>query len=307
MYKNSLPTCPICLKSGEAYKFIRDHSSDDGDFSLLECTHTNVQFWVPFANPGSDWYVKKYGFDFLDKRTSPLRHSAEFFLKKYKKEINGKNILDIGCGTGEFLFFAKKLGANVYGIDFNNSALKYAASTYELDNLHLIKSIHDLNVLDLPKFDFISAFDVVEHLDNLAILFSLIEKRLLSDNGIFIFSTPNRARWFVESNHFDYPPNHLMRFDANSLEKIFNNFGFRLYFKKELDDIELFFDTIGSVVFRRQAKTMAGSRNNSKERSVTFSRDYIKKIGKKLILILSKIKEFFNCGNTLYGEATPKK
>ena len=58
--------------------------------------------------------------DFILKTPFRSPFSPFFFLKKY---ITNKNILDLGCGSGDLLYFLKKyLDANVvFGIDMNNN------------------------------------------------------------------------------------------------------------------------------------------------------------------------------------------
>jgi len=40
--------------------------------------------------------------------------------------FKNKNVLDIGCGTGNFAYKAAKSGAHVLGIDYSNEAIKIA-------------------------------------------------------------------------------------------------------------------------------------------------------------------------------------
>jgi hypothetical protein len=57
-------------------------------------------------------------------------------------------------------------------------------------------------------------------------------KGLLKEGGYIAGSVPNRERLFVEMDwkdyfHWDYPPNHFLRFSKPSLEKALNFSGFK--------------------------------------------------------------------------------
>lgn len=77
-----------------------------------------------------------------------------------------KNVLDIGCGEGTVThFLAQKLPqASVIGIDFSESGIGCARASYQLPNLSFV---HDLNSHALEKkYDLVTAFEVLEHVDN---------------------------------------------------------------------------------------------------------------------------------------------
>ena len=66
------------------------------------------------------------------------------------KEYAPKSLLDVGCGKGQFVEWAKNEGINAIGLDF--------ASGYGIQ----------ADLLDMPfsdnSFDIVTAFDVLEHL-----------------------------------------------------------------------------------------------------------------------------------------------
>jgi len=101
------------------------------------------------------------------------------------------NILDIGCGNGFFLRKLKEMGfKNLHGADIAN----YLSDKGEFSH-HVI----DLNLEKLPyeddSFDTVSAFQVLEHLENY-FLVGREAARILKPGGIFIFSIPNQFNIF---------------------------------------------------------------------------------------------------------------
>lgn len=69
--------------------------------------------------------------------------------------------------------------------------------------VNLVKEIHE-------RFDIISFFEVLEHLDN-PVRFIEHIRGLLKPGGHIIPSVPNRNSFLDTLAESDYPPNHLTR------------------------------------------------------------------------------------------------
>ncbi|MCX7953648.1 MAG: 50S ribosomal protein L11 methyltransferase [Bacteroidales bacterium] len=77
-----------------------------------------------------------------------------------KNNLNGKTVLDIGCGTGILSILCEKLGASkIVAIDIDENAINSTLNNIKLNNCKLIciykKSIKDLNLK--TNFDYILA------------------------------------------------------------------------------------------------------------------------------------------------------
>lgn len=114
-------------------------------------------------------------------------------------QMEGKHgrLLDIGCGTGGFLRFAKKQGFETYGFDASNAQAEYAGK--ELPNVRCAISVNDyLSQLDHPdlRFDVITLWDVLEHIREPREFLGQL-KSVLSEDGVFFCSVPNGgALWW---------------------------------------------------------------------------------------------------------------
>ncbi|GAH15828.1 unnamed protein product, partial [marine sediment metagenome] len=142
-------------------------------------------------NPGAEWYeslVRKSALNFVFSKL--LWQHREFFRDKVNY---GKRLLDIGCGLGAFLSKAKKRGYKVFGIDINRDTVAVAKKRYGLEGVYAIdeKELYDHFIF--KKFDVITFFEVLEHLDD-PTQFIVRVKKILKCGGYIVLSVPNRDR-----------------------------------------------------------------------------------------------------------------
>ena len=108
--------------------------------------------------------------------------------------LDGKRILDIGCGGGLFLTKARDLGAEVKGIELNDARAAYC------------KSRHNLDIAKYPienefwkkyygTFDFVTLWDVLEHV-NFPLATLQAASKLLKENGVLVLDTPARDSFY---------------------------------------------------------------------------------------------------------------
>lgn len=110
----------------------------------------------------------------------------------------GENVLDIGCGRGELLYYAIKKGANhALGIDYSQAAIELAQETIKRLPLESqskaeakVANIETLNFQ--KKYDVIFMIEIAEHMHDwqLEDTFSVIQN-ILSEKGRLIIMTPN--------------------------------------------------------------------------------------------------------------------
>ncbi len=81
-------------------------------------------------------YDNEYGTDYSD---AP-------YIDKFLESLNGKEILNIGCGLGNLTNYMNEHGFNVIGIDLSNEMLKIAKSQIYYKSITLI-----LHILHIKK------------------------------------------------------------------------------------------------------------------------------------------------------------
>ncbi|GAB4511985.1 MAG: hypothetical protein OHK0046_10830 [Anaerolineae bacterium] len=125
------------------------------------------------------------------------RLSAAFALAEVTP---GMTVLDVGCGRGEILRHCALLGADAYGIDYAEVAVKLSHQVLnDLEDREDIGktgiSLADAKKLPFPdhQFDRVLMFDVVEHLHPWELHEAMLEvHRVLKPEGRFIIHTaPN--------------------------------------------------------------------------------------------------------------------
>lgn len=100
---------------------------------------------------------------------------------------SGKKVLEVGCAIGAFSKLLKERGFNVTAVDISEFIIQIAKK---------LQGDIKFKVLDIEKraklnekYDFIFAFEVLEHLENPKKALSNI-KVFLNKNGVLVFSTP---------------------------------------------------------------------------------------------------------------------
>ena len=132
-------------------------------------------------------------------------------------------LLDVGCGTGDFLEFSKQKGWRVVGIEPNDQA---RAIANKKTNNSVYKTNHLLN-LENHSFDIITLWHVLEHLPNLEEHIAEF-KRLLKPNGTLIIAVPNYKSYDAKIYKtywaaFDVP-RHLWHFSKESIKILMETF-----------------------------------------------------------------------------------
>tara|TARA_R110001583_G_scaffold15522_3_gene63907 strand:- start:3004 stop:3864 length:861 start_codon:yes stop_codon:yes gene_type:complete len=218
----------------ELYLTCKDYTVSNKNFDLLYNSEFEMleTFPQPIGEELAGYYESSDYISHTDSKKSLIDKVYQlvksYTLKNKLKLINSfktedKNLLDIGCGTGDFLFTCKNAGWNVIGVEPNKSANNLAKSKISKDNNTVIFS--KVNEIVNIKFDVITLWHVLEHVPNLD-AYILELKSLLKPNGVLVVAVPNfrsyDAHYYKQFWAAFDVPRHLWHFSKNSIQQLFS-------------------------------------------------------------------------------------
>ena len=137
-----------------------------------------------------------------------------------KLNTKEKDLLDIGCGTGDFLVEAAKKSWNVTGIEPSAKAQQLAKTKLK----EQLQIFTDIDEIKNSNFDVITLWHVLEHVYDLDFFLKKL-KTLLKPNGIIIVAVPNFKSY--DAKHYKQfwaaydVPRHLWHFSKKAISNIF--------------------------------------------------------------------------------------
>jgi len=118
--------------------------------------------------------------------------------------VRNKRVLDLASGEGYGSNLLAKTAKQVVGIDIDEQTVRHAKNKYLLPHLDFkAGSILDVPIEGNGVFDVIVCFEALEHVDDHHKLLSEA-KRLLTPNGLFLVSTPNKML-YTDEPQFNNP------------------------------------------------------------------------------------------------------
>lgn len=107
-------------------------------------------------------------------------------------KINGKSILDIGCGGGIASESLTRCGGSVTGIDASTDAITCAEEHAKTQGLKIdYRNVPIEEFKSDIQFDLVLANDIIEHVEN-PMDFLAISGKFVKRNGLFVISTINK-------------------------------------------------------------------------------------------------------------------
>lgn len=230
--------CNLC--GGEETKIIQE---DEESYSVVKCKICGLVYVNP--QPTEEELASSYGKEYYREWIEKQRNARVSLwskrlkdLEKYKRRKSGEKslvLLDVGCGSGEFLEIAKEV-YEVYGTEISPFAVEYVKK-----NLGIEVYMGNLAALGLPpdRYDIVTIWHTLEHMSEP--LENLKEaKRILKDNGLLIVEVPNlnacieriiyrivkRKKMHLFSIYDKEP--HLFHFTPFTLKEILKRAGFQV-------------------------------------------------------------------------------
>jgi len=208
-----------------------------GKYRAEECANCGLMRLNPQPTDEelSDIYGPKY-FVFGDD-PSGLAHSSELksrtseyyldLLESYAQGPLAGDLLEVGCGHGDFLVKAAARGLSVVGVEYSAHSASMAADRLGANGEVVCGEIDQLMTLE-QRFDFIVFSDVLEHVRDPR-HFLQCAHALLREDGIAIAIVPSldsvSAR-LMKRRWMEFKPEHLWYFSRGTLTELLHSEGF---------------------------------------------------------------------------------
>jgi 2-polyprenyl-3-methyl-5-hydroxy-6-metoxy-1,4-benzoquinol methylase len=176
---------PTCLLCGSAERSLLFHLH----WPVVKCSSCGLVYAVR-QNPRDlaseyeeNYYRGEVYADYLAERTT-IRRNAQRSLSDLERFARGRDLLDVGCAAGFFLEAARDRGWRVRGVEVSD----YAASHARRLGLSVDVGSIEAPSLGPERFDVVTLWDTIEHLDRPDVAVCNIHKRL-RPGGLLVAST----------------------------------------------------------------------------------------------------------------------
>jgi len=142
--------------------------------------------------------------------------------------VPGKNVLDVGCGTGYGSALLAETASSVIALDTAPDALSYAIQHFRHPSTSHVQASYVQGSATAPpfrdhSFEIITAFEVIEHLSEWRD-FLKQARRVLTATGVLLVSTPNKL-YYAESRAHNGPnPYHVHEFEYAEFRQALSEF-----------------------------------------------------------------------------------
>ncbi len=257
--------CPVCdSKDYEKLFTGKDFLFSQKEFTVVRCESCKVIFTNPRIKEDqiSHYYFADY---------EPYKELRQHVIVQKAKNIFGqvfgnphweilkelqshevRSVLEIGPGSGKLLFFLKKHGFDVVGVEIDGDCVNRIRER----GIHCCQGDLDkvMDEIGSKKFDAVVLYHVFEHIyhpkETLRNIYNL-----LNDNGIIHLSIPNinsvEARLFGKYWTGIDLPRHIVHYSKNSIKQILIEAHFEVI-KLENEFFTSFLESLGFFLFKKR-------------------------------------------------------
>ena len=178
--------CTACKDSENIIVFRKD------SLSLRQCLKCGTVFLGGYSNeflPELYAYYDKYANLGKEEAFDPITGArCQDLLSWFSRFGIGREVLDVGCGLGQFVEVANRSGWIAEGLELSRGAVNFARrqglAVQELDFLS--------SAIKPNSYDLVTLFEVIEHVPNPAAFLRRAEE-IVRPGGLVYLTTPNFA------------------------------------------------------------------------------------------------------------------
>lgn len=213
---------------------VKDHFLTQEEFEIEETDIPGILRTTPLPENLGKYYESKEYISHHQDSGSLKEKLYKFFQGinlNYKRNILAKelflraNVLDYGCGAGEFLKYIEE-DFTTFGYEPNESARNAATK-----KVSKTKILSNLEAIENDSLDAITLWHVFEHIDNQQDVLNLFYNKLKT-SGLLIIAVPNHTSY--DAKHYKEfwaaydVPRHVFHFSKSGMEKLMNNKNWKL-------------------------------------------------------------------------------
>lgn len=235
--KNENLSCALCqgFQHELIYTTKDRHYGIKGEFNIYKCKSCELVFIKPLLSESelNELYPQNYYAyqDFKDKSSLLQRINRRFVLKigtrDPKFEKPGK-MLDVGCGSGKFLYSQREKGWETYGVEVSKAAAEFGRKAAGLDIFggNLVDAAFESNT-----FDYVRSNHSFEHITNPGEVLDEVY-RILKPGGKLMIGVPNinglAAKMFGKYWWYLGAPVHPFNYSDKTLPRVLAKHQFKV-------------------------------------------------------------------------------
>jgi SAM-dependent methyltransferase len=223
-HEERVSACPACGGREQRPAFVAKDPLGPDVFQLVKCEGCGLVFVQPILAPEhiEQYYAKGY----YGRRHPALK---DFFMNVRVRQVGplqgSGRLLDIGCGSGDFLLACRKRGWTVVGVEQGGAPIMQQAEALGI----IVKPPERMHELEAGSFEVVTIWHVLEHLPEPRATLEAV-RRLLAPSGRLVVEVPNFGSWQARIGgpdwfHIDVP-RHLLHFDRHALEALLERAGY---------------------------------------------------------------------------------
>jgi SAM-dependent methyltransferase len=187
---------------------------DNSDVILWRCAVCGFEFFDPSLAGNSLFYQCLESPEYYSSGRPEFQRTTRFAVER-----GLANVLDVGCGAGDFLDLARAAGLQTFGLELNpTAAAKARAKGHQIFD----RLLHGVPAEACPGgFDLITLFQVLEHVPDPIGIINQASARL-KQGGYISIAVPSKTGIyrFMPWDPAQWPPHHISRWGLLDLKTL---------------------------------------------------------------------------------------
>jgi SAM-dependent methyltransferase len=230
-----LKQCPLCegTKHAELYMTSDRHYGISGVYRIVQCAGCSLVFLNPMFSDDelsklypSDYYAYQDNFQ-LSRWKEVVKRILRYRLGTQDPKFSAPGgVLDLGCGSGWFLWGMRNEGWQTYGVEISAAAADLGRKTA---GLNIFSGTIEQAKFPSDWFDYVRSNHSFEHISNPCAVLREIH-RILKPDGKVLIGVPNieslnalifgRYWWYLGA------PVHTFTYSVKTLSQLLRKIGF---------------------------------------------------------------------------------